>query len=208
MGERGPQPKGQYGGTNERTAVFTTRLRPETRKRLEAAAQVSGRSLSQELEHRLRQAFGQDELDLKLYGTKENAAIVNLIGATIQIVSRTASTRRKYDWLKEQWLFDDVMAAIRHALLWFRPGGDSGLRQITLGSGPIRAGQLMNEIRSADPALPVQAGSPRQHTMARLKEKLGPLVTARNPYDDFREPELPNPRKTSRRLKRKLRKQK
>jgi hypothetical protein len=188
VGRRGPQPKGQYGGTNERTAVFTTRLRPESRKRLEEAAKASGRSLSQELEHRLRQAFGQDDSDLKLYGTKENAAIVNLIGATIQIVSKTASNRRKHDWLNEQWLFDDVMAAIRHVLLSFRPGGDSGLREITSSSGTARADQLINEIRSADPALPIKEGSVRQHTMARLKEKLGPLVTARNPYDDFRKP--------------------
>lgn len=27
MGNRGPQPKGEYGGTSERTAVFSTRLR-------------------------------------------------------------------------------------------------------------------------------------------------------------------------------------
>jgi hypothetical protein len=127
-------------------------------------------------------------LDPKLYGTKENAAIVNLIGATIQILSRTASTGRKHDWLKEQWLFDDVMAAIRHALLWFRPDGDSGLREITSSSGTARADQLMNEIRSTDPALPITEGSARQHTMARLKEKLGPLVTPRNPFDDFRKP--------------------
>lgn len=208
MGKRGPQPKGQYGGKNERTAVFSSRLRPETRRRLEAAAKASGRSLTQELEHRLRHTFHEEDADLQLYGTKRNAAIVNLIGATIQSVSRSESARGRHDWLKEQWLFDDVMAAIQHVLRWFRPGGDSGLREIKLGSGTARADKLMNEIRSADPALPISEGSARQHTMARLKDKLGPLVTPRNPYDDFRKSASPVGRNISNRLKRRRRNQK
>jgi hypothetical protein len=208
VGKRGPQPKGQYGGKNERTALFSTRFRPETRRRLEAAAKANGRSLSQELEHRLRQTFYEEDVDLKLYGTKQNAGIVNLIGATIQSVSRIDSAKGKHNWLKEQWLFDDVMIAIQHVLLWFRPGGDSGLREIKLGSGTARADKLMNEIRSADTALPILEGSARQHTMGRLKEKLGPLVTARNPYDDFREPAPRQPRNISNRLRRKQRKRK
>jgi hypothetical protein len=208
MGKRGPQPKGQYGGTKDRTAVFSTRLRPETRNRLVAAATASGRSLSQELEHRLRQTFSEDDAGVKLYGTERNAAVVNLIGATIQSVSTRIPAAEKHDWLKEQWLFDDVMAAIRHVLLFFRPGGDSGLREITVGSGTNRADQLFDEIRSSDSGRPMSKGLARQHTMARLKEKLGDLVTARNPYDDFRKPKPPEPRNISPRLKRQLRKQK
>jgi hypothetical protein len=205
MGKRGPQPKGEYGRNIPRTAVLSTRLQKDTRALLEDAARASGRSLSQELEHRLRQAFRDDDWDIKLYGTKENAAVVNLIGATIQSASARDSAKRKHDWLKEQWLFDDVMAAIRHVLLWFRPGGDSGLREITLGSGTSRADQLINEIRSADTSLPITKGSARQHTMARLREKLGNLVTVRNPYDDLFEPKVPERSNISNRLKRKQR---
>lgn len=206
MGKRGPQPKGEYGGKRDRTAVLSTRLRPETRNRLVAAAKTSGRSLSQELEHRLRWTFSEDDLGVKLYGTEQNAAVVNLIGATIQSVSTRNSVGRKHEWLKEQWLFDDVMTAIRHVLLWFRPGGDSGLRQITFGSGTDRADRLINEIRSSDPSLPITKGSARQHTMARLKEKLGDVVTARNPYDDLRKPMPVEPSNISPRLKRQRRK--
>jgi TraY domain len=190
MGKRGPQPKGEYGRNIPRTAVLSTRLQKDTRALLEKAARTSGRSLSQELEHRLRRTFRDDDWDIKLYGTKENAAVVNLVGATIQSASTTNSAARKHDWLKEQWLFDDVMAAIRHVLLWFRPGGDSGLRQITLGSGTARADQLIKEIRSAEPALPITKGSTREHAMAVLREKLGNLVTARNPYHDLLEPKV------------------
>lgn len=208
MGNRGPQPKGEYGGTSERTAVFSTRLRPETRRRLVAAAKASGRSLSQELEHRLRETFSEDDLGVQLYGNETNAAVVNLIGAMIRSASTRDSAKRKYDWLGDQFLFDDVMAAIRHVLLWFRPGGDSGLREITGGSGIDRANRLIDEIRSADPSLPITKGSARQHTMARLREKLANLVSARNPYDDFRRPKPAEPRNISNCCKREQRKRK
>jgi hypothetical protein len=94
------------------------RLRPETRLRLDAAAKASNRSVSQEVEHRLRGTFGEDDDDIKRYGSKQNAAVVNLIGAAIRSASDRDSPKKKHDWLKEQWLFDDVMAAISHVLLW------------------------------------------------------------------------------------------
>jgi hypothetical protein len=206
MGKRGPQPKGEYGGTVDRTAVFSARLRPETRNQLVIAAKASGRSLSQEMEHRLRRTFTEDENEITRYGNKQNAAVVNLIGAAIRSASDVTSAKRQHDWLKEQWLFDDVMHAIRHVLLWFRPDGDSGLREIIGGSAIARADQLIDEIRAADPALPIAKRSARQHTLARLKEKLGDLATTRNPYDDFRKPMLREPKNISSRLKRKLRK--
>src|SRR5579863_2424094 len=148
MGKRGPQPKGEYGGTAERTAVFTTRLRPETRSRLVAEAKANGRSLSQEVERRLWMTFDEVDDEINRYGNKQNAAVVSLIGATIRSASARDSAKKRHDWLKEQWLFDDVVAAIRHVLLWFRPGGDSGLREITMSSGADRADQLIREIRS------------------------------------------------------------
>ena len=190
MGKRGPQPKGEYGRKGDRTAVLSTRLQPDTRRRLLAASQASGRSLSQELEHRLRRSFIEDDKAVEFYGSGQTAAILKLVGAVIQSTSTTISprSRKQYEWLKDQFVFDNVMMAIRHVLLWFRPGGDSGLQEITLGSATDRVDQLMKEIRSADPSLPITHGSSRQHAMAMLKDKLGDLVTTRNPYDDFRQP--------------------
>jgi len=206
MGKRGPHPKGEYGRNIRRTAVLSTRLQPDTRARLREAAKANGRSLSQELEHRLRRTFIEDDKSIEWFGSERTAAVVKLIGATIQSTAARVSKRGRHDWLEEQWLFDDVMTAIRHMLLWFRPGGDSGMQQITLSSGTDRADQLINEIRSADPALPITKGSTRQHAMAMLKDKLGDLVRDRNPYDDLRQPTLTEPRNISNRLKRKLRK--
>jgi hypothetical protein len=84
MGKRGPKPKGEYGRTAARTAVLSTRLQPDTRARLEDAAKSSRRSLSQELEHRLRRSFIEEDAVVDFYGSKTNAAIVKLIGAVIQ----------------------------------------------------------------------------------------------------------------------------
>jgi len=206
MGKRGPHPKGEYGRKIRRTAVLSTRLQPDTRARLLEAAKADGRSLSQELEHRLRRTFIEDDKTIDFYGTEQNAAIMKLIGTTIMFTTTRISTAGKNDWLKKQFLFDDVMAAIQHVLLWFRPGGDSGRQEIKLSSGTDRAQQLINEVRAADPALPITKRSSRQHAMATLKDKLGDLVTVRDPNDDFCRPGVREPTNISTRLKRKLRK--
>ena len=208
MGKRGPQPKGEYGRKGGRTAVLSTRLQPDTRRRLVAATHASGRSLSQELEHRLRRTFVEDDKAVEFYGSEQTAAVVKLIGAVIQSTATTFSpkSKKQYEWLKDQFVFDNVMMAIRHVLLWFRPGGDSGLGEITLGTATDQADQLIDEIRSADPSLPIAAGSTRQHAMAMLKDKLGDLVTARNPYDDLRRPMPAERHNISNRLKRQQRK--
>ena len=86
----------------------------------------------------------------------------------------------------EQWLFDDVMNAIEHTLLWFRPSGNGGRRMLTLSSGTDRAEQLIDEIRSADPSIPITKGATRQHAMAMLKDKLGDLAKSSHPYDEWR----------------------
>jgi hypothetical protein len=151
------------------------------------AAKTNNRSVSQELEHRLRRTFIDDDKSIEWYGSEQTAAVVKLIGATIQSAAVRASSKGKgYNWLTQQWLFDDVMSAIEHTLLWFRPGGDSGRRRITLSSGTDRADRLINEIRSADPSIPITEGSKRQHAMAMLKDKLGDLAKGSHPYDELR----------------------
>jgi hypothetical protein len=142
--------------------------------------------MSQELERRLQRTFIDDDNAIDFYGSQETAAVVKLIGATIQSTAARESTKRKHDWLKEQWLFDDVMGAIEYVLLWFRPDGGSGRGHIALSSGTDRADELIHEIRSADPALPITKGSTRQHALAMLKDKLGDLARHPHPYDAWR----------------------
>jgi hypothetical protein len=216
MGKRGPQPKGEYGRKTARSAVLSVRIQPDTRARLAAATQASGRSLSQELEHRLRRTFTEDDNIVEFYGTEQTAAVVKLIGLTLNAAAGRTSARGPHEWLKEQRLFDDVIDAIVHTLLWFRPSIErrrikSGpttdqierrkikssptsdrierrkiesspttdrieRRPITSSSTTDQVDQLIDEIRSADPSLPITKGSKRQHAMAMLKDKLGDLI--------------------------------
>jgi hypothetical protein len=208
MGKRGPQPKGEYGRSIGRTAVLSTRLQPDTRARLLKAAKASGRSLSQELEHRLRDTFIEDDNVVNFYGGPSNAGIVKLIGAVIQSTCTNWMVKTpdgwapdldkdSGEWLRDPKLFDQVLTAIVHALMWFKPSGGSDKYLFYHST----AEQIINEIRSSDPSIPITQGSTRQHAMARLKDKLGDLARHRHPYDDWREKEpsvrivVPNPAK-------------
>lgn len=198
MGKRGPQPKGEYGGKIGRTAVLSTRLQRDTRRRLEVATKASGRSLSQELEHRLRRTFIEDDKAVEFYGSQSNAAILKLLGAVIQStctnwVVKTADgwvpdlNKDPGEWLRDPKLFDQVLTAIIHSLMWFKPSGGRGDQFIFYHS---TAEQIIDEIRSSDPALPITKRSNRQHAMATLKDKLGGLARRQPPYDDWREKEF------------------
>ena len=199
MGRRGPRPKGEYGAKIGRTAVLSTRLQPDTRKRLVAAKETSGRSLSQELEHRIRRTFIEDDKAIEFYGSQSNAAILKLIGAVIQSTCTSWFVKIADDWVPdlhkdpEEWLrdpklFDQVLTAVVHALIWFKPNGDRDEHFISYNS---TAEQIINEIRSADPSLPIKKRSTCQHAMAMLKDKLGDLARHRHPYDDLSGKEPP-----------------
>lgn len=54
MGKRGPKAKGPY---ENRTTVVSTKITPELRDALHAGAKANGRSLSHEIEVRLRETF-------------------------------------------------------------------------------------------------------------------------------------------------------
>src|SRR5215813_340597 len=53
----GRKPRGDYKG---KSATLTTRITPDTRAAMDRAAQKSGRSLSQEVEHRLNASIRKD----------------------------------------------------------------------------------------------------------------------------------------------------
>jgi hypothetical protein len=194
MGKRGPRPKGEYGGKIGRTAVVSTRLQPDTRKRLVAAAGTSRRSLSQELEHRLRRTFIEDDKAVEFYGSQSNAAILKLIGAVIQSTCsnwamKTADgwvpdlSKDPDEWLHDPKLFDRVLTAIVHALIWFKP--NEGRRDEPFFFYHSTIEEIINEIRSSDPSQLITKRSTRQHSMATLKDSLGDLARRRHPYDDW-----------------------
>jgi hypothetical protein len=186
MGKRGPKPRGEYSG---KTAVLSVRLQPDTRARLEAEKEASGRSFTQELEKHLRRSFVEDDRAVEFYGTVQNAAILKLIGLVIQAASKTRLRQARggkwvpdpagsEEWLRDPELFDSVCTAIRHTLAWFRPGGAIG--GLSYSSD---AEALLDEIRAADPARPLDPYSSREHALAKLKDGLGELAQRPHPYD-------------------------
>jgi hypothetical protein len=174
MGKRGPRPRGEY---ENKTAVFSTRIRPDTRRALEAARIKSGRSLSQELEHRLRQSFHEDKVEITLFGNKQNAAIVRLLGLQIRAVGTNWFDDDPGAWLRSTQEFDEVRTAMVHALSWFHPDPQND-RLLFYHS---KAAEILEEIATADPTIPLSKTTPRQHAMVWLKDRLGELVSSPQP---------------------------
>src|SRR5436190_8655752 len=125
MGKRGPAPKGPF----TQSTVFSCRLQPDTRARLDAARAKSGHSLGQELEFWLRRAFKEEDRAIDAYGTRQNCAVCKLIGQTIQaagVVRRKDPKTIEIDptlWLRDPTVFDAAVSGILHLLAGFRPSG-------------------------------------------------------------------------------------
>jgi hypothetical protein len=183
MAKRGRPPKGPYTG---RTVVFSTRIRPDTRGRLEAAARAAGRSLSQEFEHRLRRTFTEDDRVIDFFGDPKTAAIVKLIGLVIQSVNRVKGRPSgALPWTEQPHLFDQAVKAVAGVLELFRPPGEVADPFADVGGdqlGRVAALGLIEDVQLADPTLPIAQRSTRQHALAVLREGLGELADRPQPY--------------------------
>src|SRR4051812_39104378 len=104
---KGPTPRGEYVG---KSSVFSTRIRPDLREKLEQGAKKSGRSLSQEIEHRLRRTFVEDEKISENFGDRRTFLLMKMMATAIQFKSDNG--------LPGQWLDnpDDFEIAIMAAL--------------------------------------------------------------------------------------------
>jgi hypothetical protein len=151
------------------------------------------------LENRLRRTFTEDDKAVEFYGSEKNAAILKVIGAVILSTCTTWLVKTSDgwvpdahkdpgEWLRDPKLFDQVLTAIVHALMWFKPSGGRD-EQFLFYHSTVE--QIINEIRSADPSLPITKRSKRQHEMAVLKDKLGELADHRHPYGDWRAKQPP-----------------
>ena len=103
----GRKPKGEFAG---KSATITTRIQPRTRAALEAAANAGRRSLSQEVEFRLRAS-----LQKPTKAQRRNQALAFLI--TIAVESIEEQTGRS--WLDDPFTGGAVQHAIGHIALRF-----------------------------------------------------------------------------------------
>ncbi|HUQ38061.1 MAG TPA: hypothetical protein VM144_16955 [Aestuariivirga sp.] len=181
MGKRGPAPKGEYPN---QSAVLSTRIRPDTRNALVAAAKASHRSLSQEIEHRLTRTFKDDKTLVEIFGGRKNFALVRILAATFEF----AGTDNGAHWTDDPKEFHQVVTAINTVLSGLRPIGDTdyepeGSDNISkiIAEGENTRGQrnawrMLHAVQNADPALPLAEGTVREHLAGVLKNDLGKLI--------------------------------
>jgi hypothetical protein len=103
----GRKPKGEFAG---KSATITTRIRPDTRAALEAAADASKRSLSQEVEYRLRRS-----LDKPAKAQRRNQALAYLITLLAEEIEKGTGK----SWLDDPFTSLALQYAIGHVALHF-----------------------------------------------------------------------------------------
>lgn len=190
MGKRGPAPKGEYAG---QTAVLSTRITPELRARLEEAVERTGKTLSREIEHRLRRSFLEEEKIADTFGSNRDYAIMRMLAA--QIAPMVNLQKPGADWTKDPYLFDQVVKSMATSLELIRPEGvvpekTSGLDHGGNRQGEIRAVELLRSVRLADPGIPLSLADDEGRLVARLKDDLGEIADRiRVPYRAFVEAE-------------------
>jgi hypothetical protein len=99
-------------------ASFNTRLRNDTKERLEKEARKAGRSLSEEIEYRLERSIQVQDAQCEVFGGKLPLILMRALAA---YGAATSATRGK-DYLSDKSVFDEVFAQWFAALYTLRPG--------------------------------------------------------------------------------------
>ncbi len=139
MGERGRPPKGEF---KNKLATISTRVTSDTREALEGAANKSGRSLSQEIEWRLRRSFDEERKIMDNLGGPESYAFLRLIAQSIDMTARQAGViatlvrGHPVHWVNDPYVYDQAVKAVNVVLEAFRPAGDRARPKIEVSAGP------------------------------------------------------------------------
>lgn len=164
--------------------AFNTRLRDAVKERLENKARAAGRSLSEEIEHRLERSLAveddaRDALDMA-YG-RRLAGLLMLVGRVmgqVGTVRRLLSTEHadrapRTGWLSDPWAFDEAVIAAGAIFEAYRPPGDPA----QLATGETAQGWRGSGARSAEMVL---ASLRRDHGVeAELEyvyDRIGPPI--------------------------------
>jgi hypothetical protein len=172
MTKRGRRPQGEYP---EKKRVFASRVREDTWAKLQQAAAESGRSVSQEFEHRLRRGLDEDEEIEGTFGDLRTYALMKLAAQAVNSLCRLKDP--KTHWTADPDLFAQALEVISRTLKVFHP------HQLTSPDLLIAAPQfdapvleIVREVQAADPARLLKKSTKRQRAMARLKDQLGELA--------------------------------
>ena len=107
----GPAPRGEYA---DKRSVLSTRITADLRDRLENAAKKSGRTLSQEIENRLRQTFVEEQQMIDRFGSERTARVLQVVANVLEGVRNHENPDA--EWLDDRRTFDVGLDAIHWAL--------------------------------------------------------------------------------------------
>jgi hypothetical protein len=179
MAERGRRPKGNY---KEKTEVFSSRIRADTKAALVAAAARRGHSASQEWEYRIRRSFDEDQGIMEKLGGRENYAVLRIISSLMGVLSNPTGPRGS--WLHDPYLFDQLVKAVAVVLNELRPPGDAALPPSASGpwseaidalyafQSKLRAAEILIAVKEAQPDLPLATDNPAPF----IRADLGPVA--------------------------------
>jgi hypothetical protein len=173
---RGATPKGEYVGKSK---VFSTRIRPDLRDSLDKAARKSGRSVSQEVEHRLRRTFVEDERISELFGDRQTYLVMRTVAIALERAWNPGDIRA--NWLNDPFAFDLAMQIVSRVLEAIRPPGEivppaDEMMELALRGAAASAGNVWEGVQQADPTLPLTDGTRKQHFAGVLKTDLGEIA--------------------------------
>jgi hypothetical protein len=156
--------------------VMSFRITPDTRAALRRAAATSGRSLSQETEHRLRRGLDEEEAISSLRGDVKTSAMLRLAAQVVQSLGTVRDT--KMHWTTDVESFDAAINAIAETLKLFRPMQAEGISVCPpqIGAATLK---IVKEAEATDLSRPLSKSSKRQRAMVRFKEDLGRELASR-----------------------------
>jgi hypothetical protein len=170
---KGPSPKGEYVG---KSSVFSTRIRPDLRKRLEQAAKLSGRSLSQEVEHRLRRSFIEDDKIADAFGDRRTYRLMRMMADAIHMSNDKEDPEA---WLKDPVTFVKAIASATDILESIRPGHVTGKQYADVMMRRSAGASLWRDIQIANVSLPLNEGTRSDHQHAISRSDIGEEILRR-----------------------------
>jgi hypothetical protein len=182
---RGPAPKGEYA---DKAATLSTRITRDLRDWLEQAAKKTGRSLSDEIENRLRQTFVEEGRMIDRFGNERTARVLQVVANVLTGMRNPENPDA--DWLDDPITFDMGTEAIHWTLEAVRPKHQQSdwyeLERIKRFDGedkmtPATIARLCHEvwreIADAERALPLRKqGRFKQDLASIIKNKIPEIV--------------------------------
>jgi hypothetical protein len=176
--KRGPAPGGEYVG---KSSVLSTRITADLREWLEKAAKTSGRTLSQEIENRLRETFREEKELSDRFGTYRTALILQVVALVLNAMRNPQNPNA--EWLDDPHAFQLAKDAINHTLDAIRPkepidpflalGLDYSVNPKDASLGTWR------DIADLDTALPLGGKTTGAQSLGRLVKNKFPEIVER-----------------------------